>query len=328
VYKRQYLSWWGRLYLRHPERARRWAWRSLWLNAQAVDQAQAVILIPGGFLNAYRWTNTDWLFHTPVIHLAAAMGRPASLGPCTIGPFAGPSRRLAARVLGQVDQILLRETLSLAVLDELGVSSARATVCRDVAFQYAEEGLAVPRPVESHLLGVSVREHNFPGAVSIRAEQTRYLEAVAGAIGRVLDCDPQAKVLITAQTGEDVEVSERLARLLASDRVELDLTTEDPDQLVASYRRLRLMLGTRMHANILAMCSGTPVVAIGYDPKTRGVMASLDLEEWVFDIDQLDGLSDALAARWTLAAEGQRRVQVSVAQAVAELNSIAAQLLD
>jgi colanic acid/amylovoran biosynthesis protein len=43
-----------------------------------------------------------------------------------------------------------------------------------------------------------------------------------------------------------------------------------------------------MHANIAALDSGVPVLAVGYSHKTRGIMADLGLEEWVIGIQDLD----------------------------------------
>jgi colanic acid/amylovoran biosynthesis protein len=49
-----------------------------------------------------------------------------------------------------------------------------------------------------------------------------------------------------------------------------------------------LHIGTRMHSNILAMLSGTPVVAIQYEPKTKDMMDSFGLGDWVIDIEQIN----------------------------------------
>jgi len=43
-----------------------------------------------------------------------------------------------------------------------------------------------------------------------------------------------------------------------------------------------------MHSNILAMLSGTPVLAIQYEPKTKGMMDLFELGEYIVDIETMN----------------------------------------
>ena len=42
-----------------------------------------------------------------------------------------------------------------------------------------------------------------------------------------------------------------------------------------------------MHSNIFALSMGVPVIAIGYQYKTRGIMQMAGLEDWVTDIQKV-----------------------------------------
>ncbi len=55
-----------------------------------------------------------------------------------------------------------------------------------------------------------------------------------------------------------------------------------------------------MHSNIFALSEGVPVLAIGYLYKTRGMMQMLQLDEWVLDINEINGhkLVSRLDAAW------------------------------
>ena len=44
---------------------------------------------------------------------------------------------------------------------------------------------------------------------------------------------------------------------------------------------LTILIGSRMHSNILALSVATPVLAISYLPKTNGIMDMLGLADWV-----------------------------------------------
>jgi colanic acid/amylovoran biosynthesis protein len=49
-----------------------------------------------------------------------------------------------------------------------------------------------------------------------------------------------------------------------------------------------IFIGTRMHSNIFAVSEGVPVIAIGYQHKTRGIMEMMDLEKWTIEINDLE----------------------------------------
>lgn len=313
-----YLRIWASILPRHPRIARVLAWSSLWANAQEILRADRVIGVPGGYLNAYRWTDTYWLYHLPVVYLADYLNKPVDLSPCTIGPFSGVNRTIARFSLRHVNQIFLREELSLDMLRDIAVSLRHQPIVSfDVAFVHARDHLTQPAAAAfpSHTLGVSIRQHNFPGSTSIAQARRQYLSAHVDAIQRLLDYDPLAKVVITAQTKEDEAISYQLEEAIGRPRVEVRLDLDTPDQLIGHYQDMRLLLGTRMHANILAMCVDTPVVAVSYDPKTRGVMRSLDLEDRVLEIDDLSALSHRLIDCWETAPMDRQLVHARVSRA-------------
>jgi colanic acid/amylovoran biosynthesis protein len=59
-------------------------------------------------------------------------------------------------------------------------------------------------------------------------------------------------------------------------------------------------VATRMHANLLALTAGVPVVAIAYEAKTQGIMEQLGLEGYVIDISRLraNELISLVARAW------------------------------
>jgi colanic acid/amylovoran biosynthesis protein len=70
-----------------------------------------------------------------------------------------------------------------------------------------------------------------------------------------------------------------------------------PQALKALYAELEVMIGTRMHANILSIISGTPVVAVAYEHKTAGIMNMLGLASFVVPIDQASERLQAVTQR-------------------------------
>jgi colanic acid/amylovoran biosynthesis protein len=117
--------------------------------------------------------------------------------------------------------------------------------------------------------------------------------------------DLQVKVLFVPQAvgagGDDPAVSRLVReRCLSSQDVEVLEDDLDLAELRNLYEGLDLLVGTRMHANLLAMTTGVPVVAIAYEAKTQGIMEQLGLERYVIDISRLrtDELISLVAQAW------------------------------
>lgn len=312
-----YLSVWAKQYLRNPLRARRFVPRHVWGVAEAISSSDLVVSIPGGYLNALRYTDDLWLFHVPTFMLASYLGKPAVLGPCSVGPFTRSHRGFAIRTLDACQLILTREDESVALMRELGVADEKIVRTPDMAFAFpltptTEVGLESIAGVLNfargrEIIGVSVREHSFPGHANPKEMQRQYLGYVADSVSQVAESG-EAVVVIVPQTLEDIPVGAEFLKVLAARHpsvealaVSADLT---PSELTDLYAKFRLLVGTRMHANILSMSAGTPVAAIAYEPKTMGILSRMGLPEWCVYIDQLDnGRLDALVERqWNDAA--------------------------
>ncbi|QGF23406.1 polysaccharide pyruvyl transferase family protein [Raineyella fluvialis] len=293
-----YFPYWGRLYVRHPWVARVFSTRSTWVLAKEMRGSDVVIGVPGGYIQAPRLIDDWWLLHLPGFLLAKGMGKPVILSPCSVGPFDSAHLALAKRFLMSLDLIAVREDYTVLLLEGLGISEDRLSRSPDMAFlfdrqdigafgQLALASLEKYAVEHSGLVGVSVREHSFPGSVNPQARMDAYLAECAFALRRLHDAG--AGIVLIHQTEEDARVTSELGRLLQQEHVPcivLDPRLE-PWDLRQVYRKLDMLIGTRMHANILAMGAGTPVVGIGYEHKTMGILARLGLDEWGLWIDQV-----------------------------------------
>jgi colanic acid/amylovoran biosynthesis protein len=295
----------------------------------AIDRADLCVGVPGGYLMAPAVHDDYWLYQAATLMLPAMLGKRLVLYACSIGPFAGLHRGVARRVLSSVDLVISREEISRANLRALGVDGTRVAVRPDAAFGFAsapqpeaalERALrslsAAPRP----WVGFSVRDHHFPGAASPEEKRAAYLNEIRAAVAWVRDELGGSAIFVPQcieNGGRDVEVSLEVARQ-ASGAGNLFVLTEDlsPHALGELYARLDLLIGTRMHANILAMTRGTPVVAIAYEHKTVGIMQMMALSEYALDIaDIRDRLLPMARRAW----EARGALRSHVAQRVAAL---------
>lgn len=321
-----WLPVWVVMYRRAPRVASILGARSLWRLTRSIDRADFVFTVPGGYLLAPREVDDWWLYHVPNIYLAKALGKSVVLGPSSIGPFATGHKRAAAKLLSYVDLIVLREELSRSFLSELGVNEDIVTISPDIAFRHRpgpmsnlgeavlEQIAQLRRDEHGGVVGVSVRHHTFPGSLSPEADFARYIDAVESTL--VALSGDGAQVVIFSQTEEDWVVSNLLSDALSSRGIRHLLADRDltPSDLQRLYGEIDLLIGTRMHANILALTMGTPVVAIAYEPKTMGILQSIGLSEWGVWIDEVrsDSLLEISRAAWK--ERGPLRFRVQAAQ--------------
>lgn len=282
---------------------------------RAIERADVAIGMPGGYLLAPAFTNVWWLYHVATLALVKMLGRPLVLYPCSLGPFPGLHRAFARRLLPSCDLVMVRERISERLALGLGVAREKLRLVPDSAFMFEDDGRAAAElaPVCRRLnararpwIGVSVRHHHFPGAADPAAAYRRYLQAVARAVDRaVVDHGATAvfvpQVLGGGGAGGDLDASRAvLAEMAHPERALLLEDDLSPQALLALYGGFELMIGTRMHANILAMGAGTPTVAIAYGHKTTGIMELLGLADHVLPIEEvaerLDGMVGALWA--------------------------------
>jgi colanic acid/amylovoran biosynthesis protein len=309
---------WARLPETMRNRTRRLLPRHVRVVVEELERADLIVAFPGGYLLAPREQDDWWLLHMPTFAVAHALGKPMILSPCSIGPFVPRYRKRVKRYLKWFDLIMLRERLSERfVVDVLGVDPARLTVSPDLALLLEAPTQSDPDVVAAlggavdsgGLLAVSVRNHTFPGHPDPDEMSRRYFAHVSAAIQRLID-EHSAQAVIVAQSLEDLPASRRIAESVGRPGA-VQLVADDftPSQLQEIYQSCRCMFGTRMHANILSLAVGTPAFAIGYEPKTRGIMTMLGIERWMVEIDEVDAsLVDSLESFWLEGAEAQMAI--------------------
>jgi polysaccharide pyruvyl transferase WcaK-like protein len=94
-------------------------------------------------------------------------------------------------------------------------------------------------------------------------------------------------------THDDQWAAEQLLSKLAGLNVEIFSGRTLEDFLSAIYK-LDLMIGTRLHANIIAAYAGIPCVGISYRPKVKRFFVENDLARYCVDIGQNHQLSSVI----------------------------------
>ncbi len=214
----------------------------------------------------------------------SASASPTMLLPQSIGPVTNAAdRRRFADALSRVSRVMVRDETSFFVATEhLRVAEGNVVRVPDLAFALP----APERPVRSGgvpRVAMTVLDWRWAGGDD--EQYARYLRSL-GSIAETLaewglDIDLLVQVDLPGRQDDGAQakrVRERLRRPVGLHSV--GHTTDEALARCASYD---LMIGSRLHSALLALCAGTPALALGYQPKAAGVYEDIGLSDWVFD---------------------------------------------
>lgn len=217
-------------------------------------------------------------------------------------------------VLNRVDLITVREEISMNYLKSLGIKP-KVIVTADAAFLVksiprdectkllADEG--IHKNGDRPLVGVTVRNWDFPGFSNGKIRFANYLEVVAQ-IAKYLVSNLNALVIFFPQVifspkDDDRIISNEIVSRIGNDS-NFKVLTKDyyPEELKGIIGQMDLFIGTRMHSNIFALSMSVPTVAISYEKKTDGIMDMLGVGEYVVDISTIsfDDMVSKISAAW------------------------------
>lgn len=269
---------------------------------QAYFSADLIASVGGNYFYSSGKIGLPFLFIFAQLALAILLKKPLVLLPQTIGPLHGKRDRALLRWLTEhACAVFLRDAASKQYV---GRKHDHVHVVPDLAFadvaadhdaaQKVFDEYGIAPSLDSPLIGITTLNW---GALNPRfVGQSAYEKAVAELVRHVVT-DHAAKVLLLSQVqGPTPDEDDRRTAGRIFERVR-DLGERvvfvergcSAETLQSIYCKLDLLVGTRLHSNIFALTSRTPVMAIAYQPKTLGVLKMLQLEEWVMPIDTVTG---------------------------------------
>ncbi|MBY5162912.1 polysaccharide pyruvyl transferase family protein [Salsipaludibacter albus] len=276
----------------------------------AMAEADVVVDLSGDMLTDDYGPHVALSHYHPLI-LAHALERPVYVCAQSIGPFrqTGP---LARFLLQRCAAITVRDALSLDNLADIDLQTPTPRQSADLAFllepvdddrvrelwQRAGRDPDGPAPLGVSVSGIVQQRHD--GARD--ADQPAFAETMAAALDEVAARWDVPVVFVSHVTGPTEDKDDRvISREVASHMsAEVTVVTDDlrPDEVKGLIGTCRAFIGARMHANIAALSTGVPIVALSYSHKTPGIMATWGLEDRVIDAAHVDGptLTKALDA--------------------------------
>ena len=222
-------------------------------------------------------------------HLRAAKkrGNLVMMYGCGIGPVrsARNRKRSADFINRYVDLVTLRDSLSVQVLAQLGVTRPEIHLTADPAFCLPNPD---PDAEAAYLLAEGYEPDKDYFLVSLRPWRgiDARLGALAAAIDHTWETYGAEPVLFALEPRRDTPQIRALARLLHCP-CRIVETPGQWQQLAALIRRMRAVLSMRLHPLVFATGQGVPVAGLVYDPKVNGLMEELGNELYC-TVDELD----------------------------------------
>lgn len=268
---------------------------------QAFKQADIVIDLSGDTLTEDYGPHVTYSHFLPLL-MAQAMGKPVFACAQSIGPFK-LTKWFSRWALNNCVAVTAREGVTYKYLRKLGVNKTDLRLVSDMAFllkpsdkRHIDEILKKEKvDMSGKVLGVSLSD-----LVAKRYNASKpdsgddFVSTMAGLLDKFVKRYDTKVVFVSHVTGPTATKNDRLiaasVKEAMSERQRAFVLSGDyrPEELKGIIARCDMMLGARMHANIGALSTGVPVVAIRYSHKTDGIMSAFKLGENVVDIDSLN----------------------------------------
>lgn len=221
----------------------------------------------------------------------------------SVGPFQDPQfNHLASYVFGHAEALILRETVSLDLMNQSNIDSSKVEQGVDTAWLVDHHNdNFVPSYAVQHWLNTIKRKKTV--AITLRelapfdkrlgTTQQAYEQAFASVVNRVIDQGYQVLALSTCTGIDSYNKDDRMVAL------NLRQYVNSPEQYHVVMDELNdlemgkilgeceLTVGTRLHSAIISMNFGTPAIAINYEHKSAGIMKQLGMPEMAIEIRQL-----------------------------------------
>ena len=210
-----------------------------------------------------------------VQHVACKLGIPLALGPQTIGPFNTTLGRSAARrSLNIIDTIIARDSQSAHYAQMLGRKVDATST--DVVFALPDPARCEPRDIVVNISGLLWSGDRHVDSVRYRRE---IFELVAGLQRSGREVSLLAHV-VGHNRDDDVHAIQEF-QLGYAGEVEAIFPTS-LDQVRSILASANLVIGSRMHACLNALSSGTPAIAWAYSRKFAPLMSDIG---WGYILD-------------------------------------------
>jgi colanic acid/amylovoran biosynthesis protein len=285
------------IYRIRPSSGRRLAIKARLLGLVAAMDASCIVICGGGYMYSSRRRVNLSLVHSLVtILLSSFLGKPLVMMPQSVGPLSKRFDRWLTRLtLRRVEPIVARDSDAVKEVESIFVRRANTvTLCPDIAFHGwdAIRRHPTPRGIGRTAIGIVVMDWTWARQVDSELALGHYIRKIADTTTMLSRQGFKVNLLghsrLPEHDQDDLAVANQVVKAVTHTGGEppavIDLDS-DPERLSNFFADLLAIVGTRLHSCILSMVSGTPAIALAYQPKSLGTYELLGLGELCFDVE-------------------------------------------
>lgn len=266
---------------------------------KALNESDIIVVCGGGFLGGKK---LESLMHLYQININTKFNKPVYVMGTSIEPIKNRLiKYYTEKILKKVDFVYAREEITENYLKTF-LPQNKYEIIPDMAFMLGshKEEIKFIDDLKNDgktLIGITVRKWNFPNAADpviankkYKEELIKFMEYVMQKYNSTFIFIPQ----VIVDYASDVDIAKEIKKDLKREHQEQFIIREDdwsPIEIKNVIGQLDYFVGTRMHSNIFATSMTVPTLAIAYEKKTNGIMRTVNLEEYVEEIDEINSKS-------------------------------------
>lgn len=244
---------------------------------EVIRNADLVIACPGGFLEDSSFSLYP---HLVQLLLPILFRKKVILAPMSIGPVDNIFARLILKfILNRVDRIYVREKISQRFCDHMMIN---CKIANDLAFteitkieekNYTEDIMIR----QKKYIAVTAINWNFPKCRSSQEAKDIYIKSMVKLLN-IMSQKTGLSISFIVQVETDIPMIKAINnKLSVSSEIRYDLNS--PILIENFLKESFCMIASRFHSCIFALRVGCPVVALGYLPKTMGMLELYNMTE-------------------------------------------------
>jgi polysaccharide pyruvyl transferase CsaB len=260
-----------------------------------MKQAGVFVSGGGGLLQDVSGKGFSVLYYLGLIFLARLCNIPTIIYGQGIGPITNAiNKKLIYLAFKNVNLIIVRDSQSKEFLEKIGILNKKIVVNADTAFllkkdeipdevrqKYGLENLT-SRKTKTPSIGLVIR--NSP---DIAKNYDKKITELAKISDYLVERYQATLFFIPFQVETDITIIKDVVQSMKFMKVKIIEEELSPAVILSLISKLSILIGMRLHSIIFATITGTPFIAIDYDPKVRKYVYSLELPELLININQL-----------------------------------------
>lgn len=200
---------------------------------------------------------------------------------------------LVRYVLNNSQGLSVRESVSIDALKQIGIDNRKIFATSDYAFLMNDISLKSSKAFDyKGFFVVTLRQHNFK---ELNGEQA-YLDSMKELCLSIYNKYSIKPLIVPHVKGpnsfeNDILITKKFEALLKQEEKEIfdfEYRHMHAIEFMRLYSEAKILIGTRFHSVIFALCSSVPSFAISYSGYKANIMKQFSMDEFMMDIEDIN----------------------------------------